>query len=128
MARRPTPMDFFAQFDDVEVRQLSVKEVEALRAMAVLDHNEFVAKLAETLESVAIDLVSVFYHDALFEPGSKTNLNMQIKAITRMVGIKHILQTIIDQDEKLLDLPHLDVDAIRIEFLRRIDRFRRTGE
>src|SRR5580765_6145808 len=56
MARRPTPMDFFAQFDDVEVRQLSVKEVEALRAMAVLDHNEFVAKLVETLDSVAIDL------------------------------------------------------------------------
>ena len=128
MARRPTSADFFAQFDDVEVRRLSDKEVQALRKMATFEHNEFIAKIVETLESVAIDLVSVLYHDAIFEPGSKTNLNMQIKAITRMVGIKHILQTIIDQDEKLLDPPYLDLDEIRIELLRRIDRFRRTGE
>lgn len=124
---RPSPTDFFKQFDDVEVRELSEQEIRSLRKMATFKHNEFVRAMGNTFDTLAIDAISVLFYDAIKSPNSKTNLNMMIRMVTRLIGIKHLFYHLLD-DDNVLDPPGFDLDEVRIELLKRVAEFRKEGK
>jgi hypothetical protein len=120
--KRPTPDDFFKQFDSTKRRNgTSEDRARDIAKLAVLDHDELVKQIIKSWETIADDAIRALITGMIKSPSSKTAHNILIKLIVRCIGIMRLFDMMLEEGGNLLDPSDEYIASIRDELLVRIN-------
>ena len=119
--KRPTPNDFFKQFDSNRRKNgTSEDRAKDIAKLAVLDHDALVKQIIKSWESIADDAIRALITGMIKSPSSKTAHNILIKLIVRCIGIMRLFDLMLEEEGNILDPSDEYIASIRDELLVRI--------